>query len=108
MTTFVSDMFNIISDGDKIVFVRGRGIDRECIVSSGSYLANFRINIEYPMNSHGSRSYRTGVGYSTIDLTLRGGTITHREEPLVMGVDIFEKLSISDYLDVINEKIKRR
>jgi hypothetical protein len=44
----------------------------------------------------------------SIDLTLRGGAVQKIDRPLILGVDIFDKLSVSDYLDVINEKIKAR
>ena len=106
-------LFRIISDGEKIVFLRDGGGKRECIIYERPLLSNFNINIDRPMiemDTFGSdhRSYVPGLIDYSVDLSLKGGEIRWVERPLVMGVDLFSRYSVTDYLDIINEKIRRR
>ena len=114
MTTFVSrgDFFKIISDGDKVVFLRENGNKRECYLYTNPLLTAFSMKIDRPMHEFqsmgGERFHEAGLIDYSVDLSFRGGEVRFIEHPLVMGVDIFNRLSITDYLDIINEKIKRR
>jgi len=114
MTTsvFRGDFFRVISDGDKIILLRDGGKERECIMLNGAILSRWNVNINQPihrMDTFGGESFMmAGLRDMTVDITLRGGEVKYIDHPLVMGVDIFNRLSITDYLDIINEKIKRR
>lgn len=114
MTTFASrgDFFRLISDGDKIVLLRGSGKDRECYLYNSPLLTHFNMNINRPMIEcecfGGNRHFLPGLMDCSVDLSFRGGEVKTVDHPLIMGVDIFDKLSITDYLDIINEKIKVR
>jgi len=107
-----NDFFRLVSDGEKIILLKGGGKDRECIEIINPVLATYSVTINRPMidvsNFGGDRYFVAGLTDLTVDLQLRGGQIFYREKPLVMGVDIFSRLSIADYLDIINEKIKTR
>jgi hypothetical protein len=114
MPTFGSNryFFRLISDGDKIVLLRGSGKDRECYLYMNPLLAAFRVNINRPMieceSFGGDRHFFPGLIDYSVDLSFKGGEVKSVDRPLIMGVDIFDKLSITDYLDIINEKIKAR
>lgn len=106
-----NDFFRIISDGEKIVFLRAGCGGRECIIYANPYLTRFDINMHHmtDVTRFGEeREYVPGLIDYRVDLSLQGGMIQYVEKPLVMGVDLFSRLSITDYLDIINEKIKRR
>lgn len=114
MATFVSNnFFRLISDGDKIVMLNEGGGKRECIEIINPILTTFQINARLP--HYDIRAFdgaieriSTGLMDLTVDMQLRGGQVNCRDSPLIMGVDIFDKLSVTDYLDIINEKIKKR
>ena len=114
MTTsvFRGDFFKIISDGDKIVLLRDNGEKRECYMLENPYLTQWNIKMFDPCSRYqdfgGIEYFCHGLREVTIDLSLQGGEIKCIDKPLIMGVDIFNRLSITDYLDIINEKIKRR
>ncbi len=106
-----NDFFQIISDGEKIIFLRVGGGKRECIVYVNSCLERLNINISRPIDvqEYGrEREFTPGLIDCSVDLSLRGGEIRCIDRPLIMGVDIFNRLSVTDYLDIINQKIKGR
>jgi hypothetical protein len=111
-SVFRGDFFRVISDGEKIVLLRDGREKRECIMLTGSLLSHFNININQPTqefrNHNGGVMHIVGLRDCTVDITLKGGEVKYVDHPLVMGVDIFDRLSITDYLDIINEKIKGR
>jgi len=107
------DFFRVISDGSKVVLLKDNGSKRECYVLDSPMLTNFNLQMYQPtadFMTMGGRRERVSCGLTeiTVDLTLKGGSVQVVNKPLVMGVDIFDKLSITDYLDIINEKIKQR
>jgi hypothetical protein len=112
ISVFNEGSFRVISDGEKIVLLRDGGGKWECIMLTGALLSRWNIDINQPMeriNTWGGESFFVaGLRDVTVDLTLKGGKVEYVDKPLVMGVDLFDKLSITDYLDIINEKIKRR
>jgi hypothetical protein len=115
MAKFASngDFFRLISDGDKIVLLRENGKQRECYLFTTPLLTSFRINIDRPVCEDSSfgdnRSHLIpGLISCSADLSFRGGEMRLVDKPLIMGVDIFDRLSVTDYLDIINEKIKVR
>lgn len=109
---FRGDYFHVISDGEKLILLRDGGKGRECYLYSNPCLTSFNMKIDRPshlIESYGGyKEYMPGLTEYSVDLSFRGGECRMIEGSLVMGVDIFDKLSITDYLDVINEKIKRR
>lgn len=112
ISSFRGDYFQVISDGDKLVLLRGEGKSRECYLYSNPCLTGFNMKMDRPIHRIEScgmyKEYVLGLAEYRVDLSFRGGECRIIEGPLVMGVDIFDRLSITDYLDVINEKIKRR
>ena len=105
--------FRIISDGDRLVLLRGGGKDRQCFLIDRPFLVRYDLSMDSPYHEFRSMDgsvERFSKGYTdlTIDLSIKGREIENINRPLVMGVDIFNKLSVSDYLDIINEKIKIR
>jgi hypothetical protein len=111
-SVFRGDFFRVISDGEKMVILRGDGKDRTCYALQKPFLKSYNMGIrDYSQKQADAfgREYIMQRGYSyTLDLTLQGEGLSLIEHPLVMGVDIFDRLSITDYLDIINEKIKER
>jgi hypothetical protein len=109
---FNPDFFKIISDGERIVFLRENKNQRECYVYINPYLTRFDINMSRQLidvQSYGGyREYIPGLAEYRIEMSLQGGEIRVIDHPLIMGVDIFDRLSITDYLEIINEKIKQR
>jgi hypothetical protein len=112
MSGFRSDFFRIISDGDKIIFLRDSDKGRECYLYSNPLLTSLTMNMNKPcfeiQSYDGYKEYMPGLAEYNVELSFRGGECRMIDKPLVMGVDIFDKLSITDYLDIINEKIKTR
>lgn len=107
------DFFRIVSDGEKILLLRDNGNKKECYVLDRPVLTNFNLQYYCPtvtFQTMGGYQERVSCGLPeiTVDLTLEGGSVQVVDKPLIMGVDIFDKLSITDYLDIINEKIKQR
>lgn len=107
-----NDFFRVFSDGEKIVFLRDSGSERTCIIYENPFLTRLEVNINRSMIDvqmiGGKREFMPGLIDYSVDLSLHGGNILHVDRPLIMGVDIFNRLSVTDYLDIINEKIKRR
>lgn len=115
MGTFVfrGDFFRIISDGEKMVLLRESGKQRECYLYTNPLLTAFSMNINRPMHKieswgGGECYYEAGLIDYSVELSFRGGEVRTIDKPLVMGVDLFNRLSVTDYLDIINEKIKGR
>ena len=113
MSGFRSDFFKVISDGDKVVLLRDDGKSRECYMLANPMLVRWSIEfnrdyMEYLSYGSDYKHLVPGPDIATIDLQLRGGEVKQVDSPLVMGVDIFDKFSITDYLDIINEKLKQR
>jgi len=113
ISAFRGDFFRIISDGEKMVLLREDGKQRECYLYTNPLLTAFSMKIDRQMHrieswGGGECHYEAGLIDYSVDLSFRGGEVRIIEKPLVMGVDIFDRLSITDYLDIINEKIKRR
>ncbi len=107
-----SRIFTLISDGYKVIIINGQGKNRECIEIVNPVLSKFQTTINSPMIECTTvfdpyPQYMAGLQDLTVDLTLRGGSFSMRSDPLIMGVDIFQHLSVTDYIDVINEKIKK-
>jgi len=104
--------FKIISDGNKLVLLNSVGSSRDCWLFDNPFLTSYSVNVRRNMidcTVFGGKNIQIqGMLDLSIDLTLRGGSAQKIDRPLIMGVDIFDRLSISDYLDVINEKIKVR
>lgn len=113
---FSSSFFKIISDGDKIVLLRDDGKTRDCYLLQDPFLKSFDISFnDYSQSGVDGFGNQYRIPRSicyTVDLTIQGmghnGGVSMVDRPLVMGVDIFDKLSVTDYLDIINEKIKGR
>jgi hypothetical protein len=112
ISAFRGDYFRVISDGEKVVLVRDNGKERDCFILVSPVLSRWNLNIHRPMIEAtfmgGERQYVPGLMDVTVDLTLRGGEIINIDRPLIMGVDIFNRLSVTDYLDIINEKIRTK
>jgi len=112
MSGFRSDFFRVISDGDKLILLRDSDKGRECFLYSNPLLTMFNMKIDRPMHESETwgmhKEYLPGLMEYSVELSFRGGDCRMVDHPLVMGVDIFDKLSITDYLDIINEKIKQR
>lgn len=106
------DFFRVISDGERIVLLREGGGNRECYLYDNPILTNFNMEISRPMhrfmNFDGSEECIPGLADYRVDLSFRGGEVRQVSNPLVMGVDLFRNLTVTDYFDIINEKIKRR
>lgn len=106
------DFFRVISDGEKIVLLRGTGKQRECYLYNQPLLTTFSSKTNWPRHEvqswGGDSHYIAGNPDHSIDLSFRCRDVLLIEHPLVMGVDIFDQLSVTDYLDIINEKIKGR
>lgn len=105
--------FKIISDGNKLVVLNGTGHGRDCWLFDNPYLTSYSVKfnrhmIDCTLLGEKERVMMPGLLDVTMDLTLRGGSAQKIDRPLIMGVDIFDTLSVNDYLDVINEKIKAR
>jgi hypothetical protein len=104
--------FKIISDGNKLILLNGAGPRRDRWLFDNPFLTSYSVNIHGPMTDYsvvgGKRMIMPDLLDLSINLTLRGGFAHKIDQPLIMGVDIFDKLSVVDYLDVINEKIKAR
>ena len=111
-SVFNGGFFRVISDGEKIILLRDSNGKRECIMLNKAILSRWNVNINQPMHRMdtfgGEFFMMAGLKDVTVDITLKGGEVKYIDHPLVMGVDIFNRLSITDYLDIINEKIKRR
>jgi len=111
-TSVFSDFFRVISDGEKMVILRECGQRRECYLLTNPLLTTFNMRVDWPSTRYrsfdGSEKRISGIAEFNLDLSFRGGEIRNIDHPLVMGVDIFDRLSITDYLDIINEKIKGR
>jgi len=109
---FNEKLFKVISDGDKIVLLWDDGKKRECYLYNNPLLTSFSMRMDRPMYTFKSfgeeRDNIPGLPEYSVDLSFKGGECELIDHPLIMGVDIFDRLSINDYLDVINEKIKRR
>jgi len=89
------------------------GSSRDCWLFDNPYLTSYSVNVNRHMIDCTVMGGKTmmmipGLLDLSIGLTLRGGSVQKIDRPLIMGVDIFDRLSIADYLDVINEKIKAR
>ena len=114
MTTsiFNRGFFRVISDGDKLIIIGDYNGRRECYQFTAPLLTGFRINVDNHIIRDSlidSRfNYLMGLPEYNVDLSFTGSEVKLIDKPLIMGVDIFDKLSVTDYLDVINEKIKRR
>jgi len=84
--------FYLISDGTRLI-IKHR--DKDGFIVERAFLKRYDITCER-------------YGLTTVNIGLHADGIIKIDHPLVMGVDIFDKLSVNDYLDIINEKIKRR
>lgn len=104
--------FQVISDGEKLIILRGSGKERECFMFINPLLTAYRAEINRPVidfqSFSGDTLHYPGLIDASLDLSFKGGEVSVVDKPLVMGVDIFDKLSVTDYLDIINEKIKCR
>jgi hypothetical protein len=111
-SAFRGDFFRVISDGEKMVVLRESGKQRECYLYTNPCLTAFSMKINRPIHEcesyGGYRHYVPGLIDYSVDLSFRGGEVRLIDRPLVMGVDLFDRLSVTDYLDIINEKIKGR
>jgi hypothetical protein len=111
-SAFRGDFFRVISDGEKLVLLNAEGKQRECYLCTNPVLTRFDMRINRPVHEieswGGNKQYAPGLIDYSVDLSFRGGEVRMIDRPLVMGVDIFNRLSITDYLDIINEKIKGR
>jgi hypothetical protein len=104
-SVFNTGFFRVISDGEKIVLLRDSGGKRECVMLNGAILTRWNLDVHQPMhridNFGGEQFMVAGIRDVTVDLTLKGGEVRYIDHPLVMGVDIFDRLSVTDYLDII-------
>jgi hypothetical protein len=111
-SVFRGDFFRVISDGEKMVILREANHIRECYLLTSPLLTMFNMRFNRPVHEieswGGNKQYVAGIMDYNVDLSLRGGEVQCIDRPLVMGVDLFDRLSITDYLDIINEKIKGR
>lgn len=111
---FNGDWFKVISDGEKIVIVRDTGDGkREGHIIVNPMLKSLNISVQrdmYESMSFGrnEKQFIAGLSHAELDLSFSCQQYSVVHKPLIMGVDIFDKLSVSDYLDIINEKIKVR
>ena len=111
-SAFGGDFFRVISDGEKMVILRESGKQRECYLYANPCLTLFNMRFDRPVHKleswGGECHYEAGLIDYSVDLSFRGGEVRPIDRPLVMGVDLFDRLSITDYLDIINEKIEGR
>ncbi len=114
MATFVSNygMFSILSDGHKLFLLHGEKKERECIEVCDPLLVRYNLNIDRPIHEVTSwrsphKEFMYGLISARVSLEFQCGLPILRTQPIVMGVDIFDKLTVLDYISVINEKIKR-
>jgi len=111
-SAFRGDFFRVISDGERIVLLREGGGKRECYLYDNPLLTRFNMQMDRPMHRFmsfgGNEECVAGLAEYSVDLSFRGGEVKQIDKPLIMGVDLFKNLSVTDYLDIINEKIKRR
>jgi hypothetical protein len=104
--------FRVISDGEKIILLSESTGKRKCYLYTNPFLTAFSMKIDRPIHRFeslgGDCHYEAGLIDYNVELSFRGGEVRNIDHPLVMGVDIFDHLSVTDYLDIINEKIKGR
>ena len=112
ISCFRHDPVRLISDGDKVAVLVNDWEIPICYLLKNSHLDKFEITKHRNIYSHGLTGKKIPPAplppLITIDLTLICSGVDIIDKPLVMGVDIFDKLSVTDYLDIINEKIKAR
>lgn len=112
ISSFKQDFFRVISDGERVAIINNNEDGYKCYLLESSIMTCFRTSMNRNMvdctSFGGIVEFIPGIVDYSIDLTLKCGKISVVDKPLVMGVDLFRRFSITDYLDIINKKIQGR
>lgn len=114
MSTFVFKPFNVLSDGRKLFLLFEEGKERrQCYEFCDPFLIQTNIRINHPVEEitfWGSphKEFMHGIASARVSLEFECGIFSVRNDPIIMGVDIFDKLTVLDYISVINEKIRNK
>ena len=114
MGTFAFRPFNVLSDGRKLFLLFEEGKEgRQCYEFYDPLLIQTDIRIDrpvYEVTSWGDphKQFMPGSTSIRVSLEFQCGIFSVRNDPIIMGVDIFDKLTVLDYISVINEKIRNK
>jgi len=104
----------LFCDGEKVIMILSQNGEDQAYILNDPYVYRMDMSINNPlaeiMTIDGHVEHMS-LGLSPdIDLTLgiKGGLVEVRQGKLTIGVDLFERLSIIDLLDIINKKLEKR